>query len=261
MQISGASGLAADAGPQPALVGRLRAQGGRRSGPSHRKGQVPCQDAFAWWLDPERPRGAAAVADGLGSRPLSHLGSQAACAAALAALKDEPVWDAAALVRALAQARQAVEAAATAEGLQIDDLATTLQLAAVEDGRVVAAMVGDGAVLAGDPAELLLAPVKGGYANEVVPLTAPWWRDHVQAAETRTTGPVVIVSDGLLRLILRKDKASWQPYGPFFAGFLPAVQAPAADPGLVQRFLDDDAVDKGWDDDKCLVVIAHDPVG
>ena len=41
----------------------------------------------------------AAVADGLGSKPLSHLGSQAACDAAMASLQAEAAWDRDALVR------------------------------------------------------------------------------------------------------------------------------------------------------------------
>ena len=54
-------------------------------GPSHRRAGLPNQDA---WLARLWTRGAfATVADGLGSRPLSHLGSRAACRSVGSALR------------------------------------------------------------------------------------------------------------------------------------------------------------------------------
>lgn len=252
-----------DAPTQPALgPAGWRVSVGKRIGRGHRARGEPCQDAFASHVDPDLQRVVAAVADGLGSRPRSHLGSQAACDAAVATLAAEPAWDRDAMLRAFGAARQAVAQAAATQGLALDDLATTLQVAAMADGRLLAAMVGDGAIVAGDPAATVLAPPTAGYANEVVPLTASAWADHVQVAEmtggAAAPSPVLLFSDGLTRLLLARGRTGWTPFAPFFETFLPRVQA-SLDPGLAQRFLDADHVDRSWDDDKCLVVIARMP--
>lgn len=125
----------------------IRVSGGTRAGRSHRRRDVPCQDSFAVWRQPDGARAAAAVADGLGSRPLSQFGSQAATQAAVDHLAQEPTWDEAALVRAFAAARAAVQAASDERGVPIVDLATTLQVATLDGGRVQAGMVGDGAIV------------------------------------------------------------------------------------------------------------------
>lgn len=233
-----------------------RISSGKRVGRGHKARGEPCQDAHASHVDAVRGRAVAAVADGLGSRPRSHLGSQAACDAAVASLAADEVWDRAALLRAFQAARQAVADAAANEGVGPDDLATTLQVAAVVDGRVLAGMVGDGAIVAGDPAQVVLAPPTAGYANEVHPLTAPGWEHALQVAEADASGPLLLFSDGLTRLLLARDRTGWTPFAPFFDSFLPRMRS-SFDERLAQRFLDGDKVDRSWDDDKCLVVIAR----
>src|SRR5687768_12844716 len=123
----------------------MRVSAGTRAGRGHRQRDVPCQDSVAVWESPDGGRAAAAVADGLGSKPLSHHGSKAACEAAVASLAAEPAgsaWDEAALVRAFEAARAAVQAAADERQVSLQDLATTLQLATLDrtDGRVLAGM-------------------------------------------------------------------------------------------------------------------------
>ena len=273
MDPSPSPSLSAEA-PQPAspLDVRLRVLAARRPGRSHRRHGTPCQDAHAQWASPDGRRAVAAVADGLGSQPLSHQGSQAAADAAVAALALEPAWDEAALRRAFAAARAAVAAEADRVGAPLEALATTLQVAACDGARVLAGMVGDGAVVAGTPAQVLLAPALGGYANEVVPLTATDWQAHLQVAswtQARARGPagtgdagadpaplpVLLFSDGLTRLLLKRSDGAWAPFAPFFDAFLPALAGDASG-ALVQRLLDADDVDRSWDDDKCLAVIA-----
>jgi hypothetical protein len=206
---------------------------------------------------PDRGRVVAAVADGLGSRPLSHLGSQAACDAAVATLAGEDLWDEPALRRAFVAAREAVAAAAGAEGLEASDLATTLQVAGWSGGRLVAAMVGDGAVVAVGPAgpTVLLEPAASEYANLVVPVTADGWQESFRWAEA-DADEALLLTDGLTRLLLTRSRQGWSPFTPFFDSFLPHLRAGRMDPGLAERFLASDAVDRAWDDDKCLVVIA-----
>lgn len=243
----------------------MRVSAGTRAGRSHRARNGPCQDSFAVWASPDGGRAAAAVADGLGSRPLSHFGSQAACDAAVASLAAEPAdaWDEAALGRAFAAAHAAVQAAAAQRGLPAEELATTLQVATLDGRQVLAGMVGDGAIVAGTAAgeaRVLVAPADGGYANEVFPLTEPGWQDHLRTAFLPDARTVLLFTDGLTRLLLAKSRQGWQPFSPFFEAFLPQVGGGSFDDRLVSTFLDGDAVDRSWDDDKGLVVLAHDPL-
>jgi hypothetical protein len=249
-------------------VSRVRISGGRIPGRRHVQSGTPCQDAYAVLDQPERSRAAAAVADGLGSEPLSGTGSQVAADAALASLAKEAAWDLGALGRAFAAAHAALVDAAATLGFGVSALATTLQVAALDGGMVRAMMVGDGAVILSRAAPagalhlevpaLLLAPPDGGYANEVVPLTSASWQQHLRQAEGEGDAALVF-SDGLTRLLLAKGKAGWSPYAPFFDAFLPHLRAPSFDAHLVQGFLARPEVDRSWDDDKCLVVLAHEP--
>lgn len=235
-----------------------RTSAARRIGRGHLARGDPCQDAYALAEQPERGRVVAAVADGLGSRPLSHLGSQAACDAAVASLTGEEAWDVAALRRAFVAARDAVAARAAADGLEAADLATTLQVACWSEGRVVAAMVGDGAVVAvgAEGPLVLLEPAAAEYANLVVPVTADDWQDSFRWAAADAEA-ALLFTDGLTRLLLTRSRQGWAPFAPFFDSFLPQMRAGRLDPGLAERFLASAAVDRAWDDDKCLVVIAH----
>lgn len=233
----------------------MNATGGTRAGRSHRARDQPCQDAYAIRsLDDGRV--AAAVADGLGSRPLSHLGSAAACRAAVEALAQEPMWDAAALRRAFEAARSSLEQLAAGMGVPAADLATTLLVAGVAPGKVVAGMVGDGAVVAcGADLRLLLEPANGEYANEVVPLTHSAWADHFRSVESDGAEAVLLFTDGLTRLLLQRKRGQWSPFQPFFDAFLPKVRDGSGNGDLVKEFLATSRVDESWDDDKCLVVI------
>jgi protein phosphatase 2C-like protein len=240
----------------------MRVSGGRRAGRSHRQQDVPCQDAYALLDAPEAGRVAVAVADGLGSRPLSHLGSDVACQAAVASLGQADVWDEPALLRAFEAAREAIQSSSA--GLQVppDHLAATLQVAALTREKVIAGMVGDGAVVGcGPDVRVLLAPAESEYANEVVPLTHRDWRSHFRYAEQEAAQCLLVFTDGLTRLLLARTRGQWEPFQPFFDAFLPKVRGPAFDEGLVPRFLEADYVDTSWDDDKCLVVVGRDDAG
>jgi hypothetical protein len=249
----------------------MRVSGGTRAGRGHRARGTPCQDSFAVWTSPDGGRAAAAVADGLGSKPMSQHGSRAACDAAVASLAGEPELDEAALVRAFEAARAAVQAAADERQVPIEELATTLQLATLDraTGRAHAGMVGDGAVVgsrgvaetdaAAGPVQVLVAPGTTGYANEVTPVTDSHWREDLQVASLDGARSVLLFTDGLTRLLLAKSRPGWLPFSPFFQAFLPKVESSSFDERLVAAFLAGDDVDRSWDDDKCLVVLALGP--
>jgi hypothetical protein len=237
----------------------MHAAGAARPGRGHRLRGVPCQDSFAVWRDPAGGRAVAAVADGLGSCPLSDAGSRAAVDAAVAAMAAEPAWDEAAAGRAFEAARAAVDAEAGRRGVPASDLATTLQLAALDGPRLLAAMVGDGAIVAqldGGAVEVVLPPAESRYANEVVPVTSDGWRDSFRAAPADGVRSALLFTDGLTRLLLSRSRDGWSPFAPFFDSFLPRL-ADAPPAGAVEALVASDEVDRAWDDDKCLVVIAR----
>lgn len=232
---------------------------GRRAGRSHRDRQIPCQDAYAVHHAGDARQIAAAVADGLGSRPLSHEGSDVAAKAAAESLGASKRWGPAAIHRAFRAARTAIERRARELGANPHDLATTLQVVGLSPTQVIAGIVGDGAVLCAAPdPRVLLAPEDAEYANLVVPITDPNWRDHLRMATTTDATQVYLFTDGLTRLLLHRQGGAWTPYEPFFHAFQPKLRRDAFHDQLVPRFLGTDAVDAAWDDDKCLVVIGLD---
>lgn len=237
----------------------MRVAGGRRAGRSHRRHDLPCQDAYASWQDPDGARAVAAVADGLGSRELSHIGSRAACQTAVLRLSRESVWDEAAVRRAFGAARDGIAFAAAQHHVKPADMAATLQLAGLEDARAVGGIVGDGAVLTcDDSVDVLLPPEESEYANEVVPVTHDKWEAHFRYAQTESADVAFVFTDGLTRLLLTRSPDGWRPFQPFFDAFLPKVRNDPFDVELVDRFLASDNVDTSWDDDKCLVVVGRD---
>lgn len=202
---------------------------------------------------------AAAVADGLGSKPLSHVGSRAACQAAVLSLEREETWEEEAIRRAFLAAREGIRFAAAQHRVAPEDMAATLQVVGFDEGATAAGIVGDGAVVAcDDEVHVLLPPEESEYANEVVPITHPGWADHFRYAATPSADCALLFTDGLTRLLLARSKEGWQPFGPFFDAFLPKLRDDEFDEELVERFLGSDNVDSSWDDDKCLVVIARD---
>jgi hypothetical protein len=100
-------------------------------------------------------------------------------------------------------------------------------------------------------------PAEGGYANEVVPVTASGWQEHLRTANRSGVRSVLLFTDGLTRLLLAHPRgAGWQPFAPFFDAFLPRLAA-APEDGVVRDFVASDEVDRSWDDDKCLVVVTR----
>ena len=235
----------------------MQVSAARRPGRGHRRVGQPCQDAFASRHVPERGAVVFAVADGLGSCPLSHIGSEVAVRAAVERMAAEARWDVRAMLRTFRAARRAVRLEAATRGVPVRQLSTTLQVGVLSPDGAVAGMVGDGAMVAGGSAhDVMLAPAAAGYANEVAPLTARWWRLHFQYAERPDARWMTGFTDGLTRLLLARAGGAWTPYQPFWDVFVPKLAARPLD-GLVERLLAADNVDSSWDDDKCLVAVVQ----
>jgi hypothetical protein len=68
----------------------------------------------------------------------------------------------------------------------------------------------------------------------------------------------LLFTDGFTRLLLSRSRDGWSPFAPFFDSFLPRLAG--ADPArAVESLVGSDEVDRAWDDDKCMVVMARAP--
>lgn len=166
-------------------------------GPHHRRAGLPNQDA--WLLRRTRYGELLVVADGLGSRALSHLGARAACRAAVEALALTPAQapDGAALVATL-HARWLAHVWPHAARA----CATTCLLALRSGPHLVLAQLGDGMALACRPdagADFVLASREDGFGNQTDCLRerhAPqaWRLARLDAAEW---SGVLLCTDGI----------------------------------------------------------------
>ena len=137
-------------------------------GSGHRAAGLPNQDA---WLARTWAEGAfVAVADGLGSRPLSHVGSQAACRSAGTALARWRTVDRAPVDLLLRSIHQ--DWRLFLHPQLPDTCATTCLLGAATGGRLTLAQLGDGlaAALLRDGHVTRLQPVERDFSNETTGL-------------------------------------------------------------------------------------------
>ena len=205
------------------------------AGASHRRGNIPNQDAVAHQVV-GTARGSVvvvAVADGAGSASRSDEGSRVAADAAVAALEAGVTKRPAAarvehlatsLVRnAVKRAKNEVTRHARRQGVEPRELAATLIVAIASDRLLTAAQVGDGAVVAfnidGGLARTLCAAHTGEHANETTFITSRT-RPHRIASVGHADGwrydAVALITDGLQNLALQMPERAafmgfWNP--------------------------------------------------
>lgn len=246
-----------------------RAVGAAAIGTSHRKQDLPCQDAQGYMVI--RAAGqdvfAAAVADGAGSAEFSERGAQRAVEAALEALETAVLESedhsleayAGLLYLAFEQAQAAVLDLASAEELSPRSLASTLTCALANSYGAAAAQLGDGAVVAQAADGSLLAvtqPQRGEYANETYFLVQEDALEHLEIVLLEAPlQALAVLSDGLLRLAMQMPAN--EPHAPFFTplfAFAAAASDPESAAGQLGAFLDSERVCARTDDDKSLVL-------
>lgn len=136
-------------------------------GQDHRRSRLPNQDAGRVWRSASGVM--VAVADGLGSRPLSHRGARAAVQAAYRAVQ---AWrkQPGAGQRELVLLIEAYWRLLIAPGTP-DDVATTLAFAACFNGQVILGTLGDGLVAASTEEGLItLTAPEGDFLNQTLAL-------------------------------------------------------------------------------------------
>ena len=192
-------------------------------GLGHRAGGGCRQDAYSLCVDPDG-RVCVAVADGLGSRPASHLGSALFVESVALAARAEPTGDPAELL--LAAQERTERLALQAYGLSGDDLSLVAAVALVTEAGVTIARVGDVTAFAvRDGGFVEVFPPGDGYLNLVTTTIPGVLAEAVETALVGGTDPVALVTDGVATDLrasggVRAWLASrWrEPLGPFAMG-------------------------------------------
>jgi hypothetical protein len=254
--------------PEPWFVkeGMWKAVGASVAGTSHARRNQPCQDASYCRLLAGRIL-VGAVADGAGSARYGGEGAQVAARAAVDAvaahaprldrLDSADHWHRV-LRAAMDVARGQVEVSATLYGLPPKEFATTLLLFVGRPGSVIAAQIGDGAVIVQDATggfHALTTPQNGEYANTTTFLVSPGAFKTVQhqAWDGPFTG-IGALTDGLQRLALVMPTGQPHPnfFSPLFKFMAGADGADATDELI--GFLRSDKVASRADDDLTLML-------
>lgn len=251
-------------------------------GTSHRKANLPCQDALRW--EPVAPDWlVVSLADGAGSASFADVGATIAARTALGVVtarlaKAEPaspgVTSATALdadaalnglfVEAFQTARAAVLDEASRRQVRPRELATTLLVFVARPGLAAAAQVGDGATLVAESPERLRALTRPGiseYLNETTFLTSDNALEGLQCSVRR--GPVryaALFSDGLQLLALKLPEAD--PHARFFQPlfrFLDAAPDLGVANGQLREFLESPRITERADDDLSLLIASLPP--
>lgn len=238
------------------------------TGSLHIQGGLPCQDAYRYELI-NADLGVIAVADGLGSVPLSDLGARLAVEAAVETAKnlllhtsgDEPETSGIPM-KMIQAARECLEDTALREGFRLNEMATTLISVLFYRDCIYTAQVGDGAVVARVDGSLALlsGPPNSEYANEVTPITCSTWQTNIVTA---ASGPgaeyLAVFTDGCQRAALLKHPDGYEPFEKFFN---PVFSFTADTENLEKaelelgEFLASDKITEYSEDDKTLVLAA-----
>ncbi len=210
-------------------AGEWRAMGAVAAGRSHEAAGTPCQDAFDSCTRWRKSNVAMALADGAGSRPLSHLGAQAVTnkLCRYAAHNFDSLWkssDAEIARRLLACAQRVLEKlSARHDGSRPDDFACTFMLVACSGERALTANLGDGVVAMRTPTgtwSALLPPQRGEHANETHFLTSPNTMEHFRIAKTENTGSAfLIMTDGAADSLYERSTGRIAPAAESFVGW------------------------------------------
>lgn len=242
-------------------------------GTSHARTPVPCQDAaFCRILGGTTL--IAAVADGAGSARHSDQGSKLAVKKAVDAVVDalagapraarngtvltDQQWHHV-LQAAMYVALGHIEVAAALRGVPSRELATTLLLFAATPNFVVAAQIGDGAIVVEDIKgrfHAITTPQNGEYANMATFLVTPNAFKSMQHEVWRGVYKgIAAFTDGLQRLALSMPQGD--PHAPFFRPLFEYAEQAEDGPEAIREidaFLRSGKVTQRSDDDLTLML-------
>ena len=243
-----------------------------RQGDKNRQRETACQDFSGWAAIPSISPDTlvAAVADGMGSAPLSGQGAQmavhAAVSMAVALLHQTPNPPTperleTILNAAMLSARQSVQQAAAVSHIPSTSMATTLLLAIHTADTMAIAQIGDGACVASTDQDHFLTlsrPMRGEYANETFSITSPRALQQCSIDIAKPRNPVqsiILMTDGMVGLTLAQ--ADHEPHQPFFRDMtrwladVPARPHPNTE---LAAILESDPIRRKTDDDTTLLL-------
>jgi hypothetical protein len=166
----------------------------------------------------------------------------------------DPTW-----VAANATEEEASQLSASiVEAPSLNDFATTLLIAIITDRWIIAAQIGDGAIVAqsGDQTiEVLTHPKHGEYLNQTNFVTDADYLQYVQIhimQHLPTVKGIALLTDGLENLAL--DFAAKTAYPPFFLPLFRFVARAESTQEELETFLSSERVCKQTDDDKTILL-------
>ncbi len=243
----------------------IRIFGASVIGPLHVQKNLPCQDAWAFSAALSGT-GVIAVADGLGSASKSEVGARLAVDTAVASVKEAfAIADSVAPLdqiglAAVKHAREALEKRSSEEECSLKDLACTMIVAALSQGCLAVAHIGDGAVVAQTADGLLLisGPGESEYANEVVPLTAIDWQESLRIVDGISgVRSLAVFTDGCQRAAFRKHEETFEPFEGFFRpifSYAHELTDIAEGEKEIQALLSSKKICENSEDDKTLAI-------
>lgn len=244
-----------------------RAMGASVVGTSHMVSGKPCQDhhAFAEIRAAGGVVFAAAVADGAGSAARSDEGARLVCEQFLIELEDvlsglasTEEFGLEELATCWTTTRLTLTDHAMTEEAELAEFASTFLTAVVLPDRVLAAQLGDGAIIVrqGSIYRVAIWPQQGEFANTTNFLTGRNWEEKREMVVLSSDcDALVMISDGLQQLVLRY--AAREPEVRFVKPLIATIDGTAALGPLeasLHEFLSSQRVNSRTDDDKTLVV-------
>ncbi len=243
------------------MVATWRVFGASVVGTAHQQAGRVCEDAHGYRILDQVAL--LAAADGASSAPRAADGSTRAVEAVLSSLQgsvsanlptDRGGW-LQVVDRAMGDALEALRELATAGKLR--ELDTTLLLAILAPGWLVAAQVGDGAIVAQVAEQLksLTRPNHGEYVNETIFLTSEDFQRGVQRhvmSDVQEVRGVALLTDGLEPLALKLP--SGEPHRPFFEPLFQLATGQDFSADEINSFLASERVSQRVDDDRTLLL-------
>jgi hypothetical protein len=242
-----------------------RVFGASAMGTSHVETRQPCQDAFARRVEGDVLL--AAVCDGAGSCPQSHLGAQTVSTVVIETLaqaaKNLHEWPGEAfqglVAHSVARAREQLAQLAQASSFEVGVFAATLVGVVAGPERGYFFHLGDGCAVARPRApereEIVSLPENGEYANETYFITGADWQAHLRVtplAEPLAT--VGLMSDGAAAFVMAKGNRGFhRPFIDPVQQYLDQVGQAEGDQALAST-LDDRRTHSITPDDKTLLI-------
>lgn len=187
-------------------------------GEGHKASDTPCQDATSMFAS--RAFSIICLADGAGSAPLSHIGAQTAVGASAELFRTRfnelfDLPDDEAKAEILYSVLRRLSSEAKTQECSIKDLACTLLVVAVKQGRVIAFHVGDGVIGALRNMELkvLTLPDNGESPNETTFVTSSnaILKARILRGGSDKYSGFVLMSDGTEQSLFDKRKRKLAP--------------------------------------------------